>query len=364
MTDMSGRLLIVGPLPPLRGGIPRHTERMSLALSKSWNVEVLSPKKLYPDWLYPGESQFEQREPLNLECCRIISKSKVFLLLRLLSQKQIPENVIIVWWNIYLAPFTYIAARIAKVRGSKVVFFCHNVFPHDSRKLERRLTQFVLGSADAFAVQSREELLKLKRIREVPIINLGKPSSFSDLAEIGNSYSETSTGLTFLAIGLVRKYKNIPLLIDAFKQVQGSQLRLRIVGECWDKKLKEIIHLKASNDKRIELNLNFVSEEEFLKEISSATYVCLPYLSATGSAILATSLGFGKPVIVSNIDAFTEVVEEGRNGLIFQSNDVRSLVATLQRSVNTFTVARSGDDPQGPGWADLAKAFTDFLRRN
>lgn len=362
MTSVLEDLDIVGPLPPLRGGIPRHTEQMCLALSKSWNVTVLNPKKLYPDWLYPGKSQFELRQPLSLEKCKVVTGSKLSLSLRMLKQAKSGGRTIVVWWNTYLAPFTVLTCWLARLRGSKVILFCHNVFPHDSSNLERRITKFVLKFADAFAVQSQEELVKLKSEREAPVVNVGKPNSLNTAIEEIPRKKLREGQITFLAIGLIRKYKNIPLLIDAFKRLPDENLSLKIVGECWNPDLKAIIESRSSGDSRISLNLNFVSEQDFLKEISLASYTCLPYVNATGSAILATSIGLGTPVIASNLESFTEVVTEGKDGYLFKTNSVESLAGTLQKSIDKPLTIELPKGSVVPSWSEFEEKLTRFLR--
>jgi glycosyltransferase involved in cell wall biosynthesis len=332
LTNNSNEILIIGPLPPIRGGIPRHTERMAIALGKNQRVKIYTPKKLYPNWLYPGQSQYETRAKLKLGAIQVATLTKLSIIYRLLFDKKIPKNVIVVWWNIYLAPFVLLAACAIRIRGSSVFFFCHNVIPHDIGRLGQVINQVVLASGNGFAVQTEEEKEKLKRlVKSALVVNVGKPSSLQ-LSFSKSANKNTKSNITYLFIGLIRPYKNVPLLIDAFGNLQNESARLRIVGECWDAKLRSEIEAKAKTDERIQLNLNFVSEEEFLTEICEASFVCLPYSNASGSAVLAASLAVRTPVIVSNLPSFSHIVQHGVNGFTFESNNLTSLSSVLDEA--------------------------------
>lgn len=364
MTNDSNDILILGPLPPIRGGIPRHTERMAIALGMNQLVKIYTPKKLYPNWLYPGQSQYETRAKLNLGAIQVVTLTKLSILYRLLFDEKIPKNVIIVWWNIYLAPFALLAACISRARGSSVFFFCHNVIPHDIGKLGHIINRVVLASGNGFAVQTEDEKEKLKRLfKSALVMNVGKPSSLQLTATESGNKKAVST-ITYLYIGLIRQYKNVPLLIDAFKNLQNASARLRIVGECWDAKLRSEIEDKAKNDTRIWLNLNFVSEEEFLTEISKASFVCLPYLNASGSAVLAASLEVGTPVIVSNLPSFSQVVQNGLNGFTFDSNNLASLISVLELASNWTPRIEAIESTSSYTWEEFADKLLKLIHKD
>ena len=52
------RILIIGPHPPLRGGISEFNYISYKNLKDLCNVFVISLKKNYPNFLFPGKSQF------------------------------------------------------------------------------------------------------------------------------------------------------------------------------------------------------------------------------------------------------------------------------------------------------------------
>ena len=65
------RIVLISPSPPLRGGISTHSACLYNELSKNHSVLVISYKKLYPNFLFPGKTQFNtsntQSKVLNIK---------------------------------------------------------------------------------------------------------------------------------------------------------------------------------------------------------------------------------------------------------------------------------------------------------
>lgn len=165
----------------------------------------------------------------------------------------------------------------------------------------------------------------------------------------------------FLFFGLIRPYKNVPALVEAFKQVPDSDASLSIVGEPEsDSGAAELISLTAL-DSRIDLDLAFASEDVLARHITSASVVVLPYSNMfnSGAALLALSLG--------------------RRVLVADSPSMRSLAAEVGSAwVRTFDGAISDADlvaaMEYPGsteppdltereWTRAARAHRDVYMR-
>ena len=53
-------VVLIGPIPPYKGGISHFNQCISNELLKITNVKVISWKYRFPDFLYPGKSQIEK----------------------------------------------------------------------------------------------------------------------------------------------------------------------------------------------------------------------------------------------------------------------------------------------------------------
>src|SRR3989304_10409082 len=56
-------ILILGTAYPLRGGIAHYNALLYTHLKKNHNVEIISFKRQYPKFLFPGKTQDEQGGP-------------------------------------------------------------------------------------------------------------------------------------------------------------------------------------------------------------------------------------------------------------------------------------------------------------
>ncbi len=134
---------MIGPVYPYKGGIAHYTGLMCKALRKKYDVTMVSFQMQYPKFLYKKEQkdydnpQFEVPEtkywihtanPFN-----IVKASKWIL-------KEKPDLVIFPWWHPYFAPCFWIMEKMLK-KHTKIMFLCHNVFPHERFPMDRFLTE-------------------------------------------------------------------------------------------------------------------------------------------------------------------------------------------------------------------------------
>ncbi|MEM3715333.1 MAG: glycosyltransferase family 4 protein, partial [Nitrososphaeria archaeon] len=79
-----------------------------------------------------------------------------------------------------------------------------------------------------------------------------------------------------------------------------------------------------------EIHNRYIREEEIQKFFSSSKIVVLPYLSDNPksgghSGVLSLAFSFCKPVIVSNLEKFLELVDDGKEGYIVPQRDSKAL---------------------------------------
>jgi len=118
-----------------------------------------------------------------------------------------------------------------------------------------------------------------------------------------------SDGTTLLFFGLIRPYKNIIELVEAFKSVAEPNSRLMIVGKPVDDRIASTIRTVADDDSRIETILQFVPEDRIQFYMNAADAVVLPMSDADMSGSLILAMSFGKAVIVPRVGCIPEVVD-------------------------------------------------------
>jgi glycosyltransferase involved in cell wall biosynthesis len=106
-----------------------------------------------------------------------------------------------------------------------------------------------------------------------------------------------------LFFGLIRPYKGLSVLLDAWRGVSGAELW--IVG----KSRYDVSALRAASPPSVRWVDRFVTDEEAAAVFAAADVVVLPYLEIDQSGVLFSAMGHGKPMILSSVGGFPEVAE-------------------------------------------------------
>lgn len=124
------KIIIIGPAPPIRGGIADTSHSLGNLLAEKNDVTILSFKRLYPSFFFgkkqstnPEKSNYVKHEMLDGLNPWTWKKSADFIL----NEK--PDVVIFQWWTTYLfLCYGYMASRLKnKVRMGGMI---HNTYPH------------------------------------------------------------------------------------------------------------------------------------------------------------------------------------------------------------------------------------------
>ena len=132
-------------------------------------------------------------------------------------------------------------------------------------------------------------------------------------------------GPVILFFGLLRPYKGLDLLLDAFRRVEGAELW--IVGN----PRMDLGPLRTAAEAapgRVRFLTRFVEDAEIPAIFRRADLVVLPYRDAEHSGVLYTALAFGKPLVTSAVGGFPEVAATGAARLV-APGDSAELAATL-----------------------------------
>jgi glycosyltransferase involved in cell wall biosynthesis len=149
-----------------------------------------------------------------------------------------------------------------------------------------------------------------------------------------------------LFFGLLRPYKGVDTLLDAWRGVEGAELW--IVG----RPRMDLAPLQARAPEGVRFIPRFVSDAELPAFFRRADVVALPYARTERldwSGVLATALAFGKPTVVSDVGGLGEVATAGAARMV-APDDTNTLRAALVELL---------EDPQereGLAWGALTAA--------
>ncbi|MBO4903876.1 MAG: glycosyltransferase [Lachnospiraceae bacterium] len=330
---MKKKIAVIGPVYPYKSGIAHYTGLLVAALKERYTVYTISYKMQYPRILFHGEQKDYENDgfkvddaeflintvnPFNIDACaRYINSLDVDL-------------VLIEWWHPYFSPCYQI---LMKRLRSKILFLCHNVFPHERFPMDRALTRAVLKKGDYFILHSQKEAADLKSIVADAkyAINMHPTYSAYKMSDHSADEGDTSSKLRMLFFGFVRPYKGLDVLLRAMKSLPDDVV-LNIVGDFGDSR-GEYDALIEEGDlaNRVMIREGFVPDKEVEKYFNDCDVVVLPYREATQSGIAQIALGLEKPVIVTDAGGLPEVVIDGVTGVLCKAGDEESLAHAVQR---------------------------------
>jgi glycosyltransferase involved in cell wall biosynthesis len=125
-------------------------------------------------------------------------------------------------------------------------------------------------------------------------------------------------GKTLLFFGLIREYKGLDVLLRALPLI--PEARLIVAGD-------PLGPIEPQQRDRVEWRLRYIGEDEVAELMEQAALVVLPYRKLDSSGVLATAIGYRRPVVVSDVGSLGEIVREFEAGLVVPPGDEAALAA-------------------------------------
>jgi glycosyltransferase involved in cell wall biosynthesis len=252
----------------------------------------------------------------------------------------------------------------------------HYILPPQPSRRQGRSAHRVFAAMDAVVAHSEHGAARLRdevgldpaKVRVIP------HGAFDYLTKLPEEKPlpaelEGAEGPVILSFGLLRPYKGIENLLEAFERVSasgGSAPELWIVGN----PRMDVAPLRELADRakgRVRFVTRFVDDAEIPAIFRRADLVVLPYLDAEHSGVLYTGLAFGKPMVLSAVGGFPEVAEAGAARLV-PPGDTAALAAAIEEltkdeSARAELAAAATRAAAGPfSWDGAARRTLDLYR--
>lgn len=339
------KIVIVSPAYPLRGGIAHSAGLLYKELAKDHEVILITFKRQYPNFLFPGKSQTESGERIvNIPSEVILDSINPFnwnsTAKRIISFK--PELVIFKHWLPFFAPcYGWMAKKIKKNSNAKLIAVCHNIIPHERRIGDKTLSKYFLKTIDYFiplSDQVKKDLFlfvknPLYKLLPLPVFSLFGEKIDKDKAKKNLKLSDKKNLLFF---GFIRDYKGLDVLIEAFSIVRKTlDVKLIVAGEFYEPEEKYIkLIQKHKLEEAVILKKDFIPTTDVKYYFSASDAVVLPYKSATQSGIVQVAVNFCVPVIATNVGGIGEVIEDGETGYVVEKENPEKLAQAIIRFYN------------------------------
>lgn len=367
------RIAILSSFWPYRGGIAQFNANLIEELSLSHTVRAFNYKRQYPKILFPGKRQTVTNEDSakKVESTPILDSINPISYYKTAKEiaKWKPDLLIMRYWNTFFAPAQGFVAR-AMPSSVKVISILDNVIPHERRFIDTPFTKYFLKGNNAFVVLSGsvgKDLLKLKPDAHYTTIPHPVYNHFGE--KVQREFAEKELGLqpnkrNLLFFGLIREYKGLDILIEAFSKLDNSY-QLIIAGESYepfDSYQKSIDEL--SSDGRVTLIKRYIPDSEVPLLFSAADVAVLPYRTATQSGIGALAYHFEVPLITTDVGGLKEMVEGPGTGIIVdraQSDSIAEAIKLFfEKGDRESYISNIKKEKERLSWSNFAKEFIKF----
>lgn len=357
-------------LPPFRGGISNFSELLLEKLEKLTVVQSFTFKSQYPEFLFPGKTQYNQLPKTNFP--RIVSTFNPFSYFgaRRILKNSKPDVFITNYWMTFFGPMMAFFARGFSKKIKKVAII-HNLIPHEKRFFDFFFNRIFLAHYDGFVVLSdsvKNELLSIRK--DANCIVLKHPPYHQFGSKMDRQQSNEKLGLnpkrkTLLFFGLIRDYKGLDLLLEAFSLLDESY-QLVIAGEVYGSLQKYRNLMNKSINKNILFINDFIPNDEVSIYFSAADLCVLPYKSATQSGIKAIADSFQLPVLTTNVGGLAESISPNKNGFIIETFEPFSIANQIQSIFNFGELEKvkeflkKSKSDENNFWEEFAEKLLEF----
>lgn len=212
-----------------------------------------------------------------------------------------------------------------------LVLTAHDVLPREPRAGQLRAQRRLYERVDAVVVHSEHGAARLRdelgtdpaKIHVIPhgaFVHLAEhPSPVALPPELAAVEKPV-----VLCFGLMRPYKGIDVLLEAWAGVEDAELWVAGLPKM------DIAPLRAAAPPGVRFMPRFVTDEEIPAFFRRADLVVLPYREIDQSGVLFTALAFGAPLLLTEVGGFPEVAATGAAELV-PPGDPAALHAALVR---------------------------------
>ncbi len=259
---------------------------------------------------------------------------------------------------------------LARLLGMRVVWTLHNMLPHERPHRGVDVAGRWLMAAVANAIichcryAARVYARRFKRRRGLHVIPHG---TFQDVypAELSRADARRELGIpddafVFVSFGNIRGYKGHDDMLEAFRKLQGDELRLVVAGRRhrW---YDGAVGTGPIDDPRVLVAEGRVPIDKLQLYFNAGDVAVFPYREALTSGALITALGFGRPVIATRVGCIPELLGGSDAGQMVPPGDVPAMRAAMH-AARTWDIAQRSSAARAIadslGWDAIARQTT------
>ncbi|EKU97440.1 glycosyltransferase [Leptolyngbya sp. PCC 7375] len=239
---------------------------------------------------------------------------------------------------------------IVKLQGIKIIWTAHNIRHHEQKYplIDRICTLSVVLVANAIIVHS--EAAKKELIKDLPFDIAHKAyviphANYIEQYQNSISHSEArkqldipDSKIVFLFLGLIRPYKGVVELIEAFEELNHPEAFLLIAGKSRDQQLTNTIQAKADTNPAVQFIPGFVADDDIQTYMNAADVVTFPYKNILTSGAVMLAMSFGRACLAPKKDCITEVLDT-EGAFLYDPALKAGLLSAMQEAIRKKDLA-------------------------
>jgi glycosyltransferase involved in cell wall biosynthesis len=338
------KIFIIGPAFPLRGGPAQFNENLCAELNKAGhNAQIISYSLQYPNFLFPGSSQYETsgHAPDGLRIHTLINTVNPFNWIKVASfiKKEKPDFILFRYWLPFFGPSLGTIARLVRSK-TKVLALTDNVIPHEKRVGDKPFTSYFIKGCHGFIAMSR------KVLKDIALFSATSNTAYSphpmyetygpavERDEARKKLGLNANDKIVLFFGLIRHYKGLDILLEALgnEALKKSSIKLLVAGEFYEDKQPYLDIIKKHGlEQHIILHDKFIPNEDVRYYFCASNLVAQTYRNATNSGVSMVAYYYHKPMLVTNTGGLAEIVPNGTCGYVVENN-----VAQISEKIHDY----------------------------
>jgi glycosyltransferase involved in cell wall biosynthesis len=250
--------------------------------------------------------------------------------------------------------------RLLKRLGFTTVYTVHDLLPQEAEAHpDYDVIRKIYRTVDAIIVHAERHKTEIISVfgvdsSKVHVIPHGSNGLFYAKNPISKEIARKELDISpaqkvILFFGIIKRYKGLEYLVEAFQEIKKEvdNALLLVVGSIYDgdsegfKYYSRLIDKLRTRDDVICVP-DYVRFEKIGQYFCAADVVVLPYTKTYTSGILLTAYAAGRPTVVTDTGALSEVVESGKSGFVVPPRDSRALSKAIVEIVNGSDMERMG----------------------
>lgn len=362
LKDSTRSVTIFGPSNTFRSGISYYVRRLGQALAYDGGIPVRFAlfKDMLPKCLFPGKKRVETFSDsfIPFPYSTIDWWNPVSYIASILKASR-SDSIVFEWWTGAVG-VQYIIAALLLRRKNTILEYHECIDPSENRSPYLQLwTRGCLWALSRLVKQGvfhseweMETCPRSLKPRICHIIPHGVYDGYGRTAAYDRKLPQVSFNILFF--GLVRDYKGLRYLINAFERSNRPNWRLTVCGEMWDA-------VSIPDDPRITHIAGYVDDNTVSQVFSEASVVVLPYLRASQSGVSFIAMDYGLPIIASEVGGLGETLENYDGAWLVEPGNVDQLLYALKEVEYMFDAVYPAEVPEKNTWGTIAKMWKEII---